>query len=93
MSRRSSSIQVRAQDFAVEFMLMRLRLAIDGTVGILKAVKKHAPSVKRVVVTSSGAAVMEFTQPKTYTYTEVATFMESEKLISTHANPDQGGLE
>ncbi|KAE8553905.1 hypothetical protein EYB25_002443 [Talaromyces marneffei] len=44
--------------------------AINGTVGILNAIKKNAPSVKRVVVTSSGAAVMDFSQPPTHTYTE-----------------------
>lgn len=79
--------------YAEDLMLMILLLAIDGTVGILKAVKNNAPAVKRVVVTSSGAAVMDFTQPKTYTYTEVTTLMRSEKLISSHADPDQGGLE
>lgn len=33
--------------------------AINGTVGILKAVKKHAPIVKRVIITSSSAAVLD----------------------------------
>jgi nucleoside-diphosphate-sugar epimerase len=36
--------------------------AIIGTTGILKAVKKSAPSVKRVVVTSSFAAILNATQ-------------------------------
>ncbi|KAI9816377.1 MAG: methylglyoxal reductase (NADPH-dependent) gre2 [Phylliscum demangeonii] len=33
--------------------------AIIGTTGILKAVHKHAPSVKRIVITSSFAAVLD----------------------------------
>ncbi|KAL8785208.1 MAG: hypothetical protein Q9195_008741 [Heterodermia aff. obscurata] len=33
--------------------------AIIGTTGILKAIKKNAPSVKRVVITSSFAAVVD----------------------------------
>ncbi|KAI4147463.1 MAG: hypothetical protein L6R39_003108 [Caloplaca ligustica] len=46
--------------------------AIIGTTGILKAIKKNAPTVKRVVITSSFAAVFS---PKTgnrpgYTYSE-----------------------
>ncbi|OAA66943.1 ketoreductase [Niveomyces insectorum RCEF 264] len=41
--------------------------AIKGTTGILKAIKAHAPSVKRVVVTSSFAAIMRTKDvPKVY---------------------------
>ncbi|KAJ5938589.1 hypothetical protein N7466_001723 [Penicillium verhagenii] len=41
--------------------------AIKGTTGILKAIKAHAPSVKRVVVTSSFAAIVNAKQhPKIY---------------------------
>lgn len=32
--------------------------AIKGTTGILKAIKAHAPTVKRVVITSSFAAII-----------------------------------
>ncbi|KAI0894298.1 ketoreductase [Annulohypoxylon nitens] len=32
--------------------------AIKGTTGILKSVKAHAPSVKRIVITSSSAAIL-----------------------------------
>lgn len=32
--------------------------AINGTVGILKAVKAKAPTVKRVIITSSFAAII-----------------------------------
>nr|KAK5442247.1 Glycine-rich RNA-binding protein 2, mitochondrial [Exophiala xenobiotica] len=41
--------------------------AIIGTTGILKAVKKSAPSVKRVVITSSFASIINAnSHPKTY---------------------------
>lgn len=33
--------------------------ALNGTLGILKAIKQYAPSVKRVVVTSSFAAILD----------------------------------
>jgi nucleoside-diphosphate-sugar epimerase len=32
--------------------------AIKGTTGVLQSIKKYAPSVKRVVITSSSAAVL-----------------------------------
>jgi nucleoside-diphosphate-sugar epimerase len=48
--------------------------AIKGTVEILKSVKAHAPTVKRVVITSSCAAVIDFSAPAVTTpkkaYTE-----------------------
>lgn len=41
--------------------------AIKGTTGILKAIKNFAPSVKRVVITSSFAAIVNGNQhPKLY---------------------------
>ncbi|RDL35762.1 Uncharacterized protein BP5553_06374 [Venustampulla echinocandica] len=46
--------------------------AVNGTVSILKAVKEHNPSVKRIVVTSSFGAILDYTaghQPG-YIYTE-----------------------
>ena len=46
--------------------------AVKGTTGILKAIKAKAPSVKRVVITSSFAAIMDPTQkPNGYVYSEV----------------------
>ncbi|TGO44094.1 hypothetical protein BOTNAR_0947g00010 [Botryotinia narcissicola] len=36
--------------------------AIRGTMGVLESVKKNAPEVKRVVVTSSCAAIINFTE-------------------------------
>jgi len=45
--------------------------AIQGTVGVLQAAKKNAPSVKRVVITSSFASIVDGTKgtwpEKTYT--------------------------
>ena len=45
--------------------------AIKGTTGILKAIKKYAPTVKRVVITSSFAAIVNGKQhPKVYSEKE-----------------------
>ena len=44
--------------------------AINGTTGILQAVKAKAPSVRRMVVTSSFAAIVDPNKPVTYTYSE-----------------------
>ncbi|ANB11092.1 carbonyl reductase (NADPH-dependent) [Sugiyamaella lignohabitans] len=41
--------------------------AVNGTVGILKAIKAHAPTVKRVAITSSFASIINASQhPETY---------------------------
>ncbi len=40
--------------------------AVNGTTGILKAIKASAPSVKRVVVTSSFAAIVDPKKPLSY---------------------------
>jgi len=44
--------------------------AINGTVGVLKSIKKNNPDVKRVVITSSVAAVMDSTLKPPHTFTE-----------------------
>jgi nucleoside-diphosphate-sugar epimerase len=46
--------------------------AIIGTTGVLKAIKKYAPSVKRVVVTSSFASIVDAGKGNAagYTYSE-----------------------
>jgi nucleoside-diphosphate-sugar epimerase len=44
--------------------------AVNGTVGILKAVKAKAPTVKRMVVTSSFAAIVDPKKSATYHYSE-----------------------
>lgn len=45
--------------------------AIIGTTGILRAIKKSAPTVKRVVITSSFAAVIDRSKTVGKTYSEV----------------------
>ncbi|KAL1311401.1 hypothetical protein AAFC00_001567 [Neodothiora populina] len=50
-----------------------LQPAIQGTTSILEAVAKHAPNVRRVVITSSFAAIIDMGKPNGgagYTYTE-----------------------
>ena len=48
--------------------------AIKGTVGILKSVKDYAPTVKRVVVTSSSATILNpGNHPKIYDETVFGT--------------------
>ena len=44
--------------------------AILGTTGILKAIKKSAPTVKRVVITSSFAAIVDPNAEPGHTYSE-----------------------
>ncbi|KAI1117884.1 3-beta hydroxysteroid dehydrogenase/isomerase family protein [Nemania sp. NC0429] len=44
--------------------------AVEGTTGILKAIKAHAPSVKRVIITSSYAAMVDYGKPLPHVYTE-----------------------
>lgn len=46
--------------------------AIIGTTGLLKSIKKYAPSVKRVVITSSFAAIINQNDPPSvgHTYSE-----------------------
>lgn len=62
-----------------------LRPAIDGTVNILQSVKKYAPQVNRVVITSSFAAIADLSKGNRpgHTYTEAdwnpATYEEAAK--------------
>ena len=55
---------------------LRLDPAIIGTTGLLKAVKKNAPSVKRVIITSSFAAIVDPTKGSYpgYTYVPIPSF-------------------
>ncbi|RDL38294.1 putative NADPH-dependent methylglyoxal reductase GRP2 [Venustampulla echinocandica] len=43
--------------------------AVIGTTGILKAIKKYAPGVKRVVITSSFASIYDATKGNTWDHT------------------------
>ncbi|KAL4949470.1 hypothetical protein BDW69DRAFT_188270 [Aspergillus filifer] len=62
----ASPFNLRVQDVQKEI----LDPAINGYVGLLKSIKNNAPTVKRVVVTSSGAAILDFSKPTTHTFTE-----------------------
>jgi len=55
----ASPFHFKSKDFQKEI----LDPAIKGTVGILKSIKAQAPSVKRVVITSSMAAVLNWNNP------------------------------
>ncbi|KAI2627721.1 3-beta hydroxysteroid dehydrogenase/isomerase family protein [Hypoxylon sp. NC1633] len=54
-----------------EEMRLLITTAVDGTTGILKAIKAYAPAVKRVILTSSYAAMVDYGKPLTHVYTEV----------------------
>lgn len=55
----ASPFHFKSKDYQKEI----LDPAIKGTVGILRSIKAHAPSVKRVVITSSMAAVLNWDNP------------------------------
>ncbi|TGO09781.1 hypothetical protein BTUL_0154g00040 [Botrytis tulipae] len=61
-----------------------LEPAISGTVGILKDIKHHAPSVKKVVITSSMAVVMNpFSAPAKYTAEDWNPVTEEQALSNS----------
>ncbi|RSH76694.1 methylglyoxal reductase (NADPH-dependent) gre2 [Apiotrichum porosum] len=66
-----------------------IRPAVDGTVGVLKSIQKHNPNVKRVVITSSVAAIRSGApSPAVYTekdWNEQST--ENVKKLGSAANP------
>ncbi|KAL3460832.1 hypothetical protein BJX64DRAFT_175982 [Aspergillus heterothallicus] len=62
--------------------------AVNGTVGILKSVHQYAPSVKRVVITSSFAAMFNPTKPAGSKYSEAdwnpVTWDDAESPANAH---------
>lgn len=61
--------------------------AINGTVGLLEAIRSQAPSVKRVVITSSSAAILDQSRPtKVYSEADWCPVTEEQAL----ANPADG---
>lgn len=59
----ASPFHFRATDYESELF----QPALNGTLGILRATKRHAPCVKKVIITSSIAAVMNpFSKPSEY---------------------------
>lgn len=76
----ASPFHFRSKDHKKEM----LEPAINGTVGILKAIKQHAPLVKRVVITSSIAAVMNpFSPPARYTEEDWNPVTEEQALSNS----------
>lgn len=68
--------------------------AIKGTLEVLKSVKAHAPTVKRVVITSSCAAVVNFAAPpdapkKIYTEDDWNPTTWESALVGTQNNAYQ----
>lgn len=62
--------------------------AIKGTTGILKSIQAHAPSVKRVVITSSSAAVVNpFKHEKSYNESNWAPFTWEDALKPENTYP------
>ena len=68
---------------------MLTELAIIGTTGILGAIKQSAPTVKRVVITSSSAAIMDRAKTFGKKYLEVNTLSDCWEVYLTPL----GGLE
>ncbi|KAJ8131302.1 hypothetical protein O1611_g2328 [Lasiodiplodia mahajangana] len=59
-----------------------LEPAINGTVGLLESVYKNAPSVKRVVITSSSAAILDPQRPtKVYSEVDWCPITEEQALV------------
>ena len=78
--------------------------AIKGTTGILKSIKAHGPSVKRVVITSSSAAILNpLKHEKVYDESKWAPFTWDDAIanpqfgypsskVSSHAPAREAGL-
>ncbi|KLJ13171.1 dihydroflavonol-4-reductase [Blastomyces silverae] len=62
----ASPYHFRASDIKAEL----LDPAINGTVGILRAIKRSAPTVKRVVITSSFGSIINPNKPPDHKYSE-----------------------
>lgn len=49
--------------------------AVAGTVGILHSAKNKAPSIKRIIITSSMAAALDPSKGPDYEYSEVRRYI------------------
>ncbi|KAH9907617.1 hypothetical protein F4778DRAFT_549750 [Xylariomycetidae sp. FL2044] len=59
-----------------------LEPAINGTVGLLESIHKNAPSVERVVITSSSAAILDQQQPtKVFSEADWCPVTEEQALV------------
>lgn len=62
--------------------------AIKGTTGILKSIKAYAPNVKRVVITSSSAAIINpWKHERVYDESKWAPFTWEDALKPENAYP------
>jgi len=68
--------------------------AVNGTLEVLKAVKAHNPAVKRIVITSSFAAVLDPTKGGRpgYTYTEKEWNPDTAEIVIAANDPVRGYL-
>ncbi|KAI8633441.1 hypothetical protein F5Y19DRAFT_462455 [Xylariaceae sp. FL1651] len=74
----ASPFHFKSQDNQKEL----LEPAVNGTVGLLKAIYENAPSVKRVVITSSSAAILDPSQPtKVFSEADWCPITEEEALM------------
>ena len=74
----ASPYHFRSQDNKKEL----LEPAVNGTLGILKSIKAFAPTIKRVVITSSSAAVLDQSNPtKTFSEEDWCPITEDEALV------------
>ncbi|KAI1177835.1 hypothetical protein F4777DRAFT_166405 [Nemania sp. FL0916] len=60
--------------------------AIKGTTGVLKSIKKHGPTVKRVVITSSSAAILN---PANHAKVYDETYWAPASVESALSDPDR----
>ncbi|KAF8321476.1 uncharacterized protein EI90DRAFT_3157885 [Cantharellus anzutake] len=58
-----------------------IRLAVEGTLGILQSARQFGHNVKRIVITSSIASILESKDVPSYTFTEDDWNSESEKIV------------
>ncbi|KAG8773873.1 methylglyoxal reductase (NADPH-dependent) gre2 [Ceratobasidium sp. 428] len=65
--------------------------AVKGTVGVLKSIEKNAPSVQRVVITSSAAAIVDTSKPTGTIFTEDDWNTFSTKEVEKKGKDAAGG--
>ncbi|CAE6433013.1 unnamed protein product [Rhizoctonia solani] len=65
--------------------------AVKGTIGILESVHKYAPTVQRIVITSSVAAIMDGSKPNGTVFTESDWNSFSLREVETKGKAAAGG--
>ncbi|KDN49976.1 hypothetical protein RSAG8_01312, partial [Rhizoctonia solani AG-8 WAC10335] len=66
--------------------------AVKGTIGVLASVHKYAPTVQRIVITSSVAAIMDSSKPNGTVFTESDWNTFSPREIETKGKAAAGGV-